>query len=145
MARTLSVADRALIDGFLSRRRLLQGAAAGGVALTMFSFQLTPEIEAQALAGNRLYDQLGGLAGITAVMNDLVANLAGDSRISHYFTTLPAQRLKRLEELLVQQVSNASGGPVTYTGGDMKTVHAGLGISMADFTALVEDLVAALD
>jgi hemoglobin len=141
----LKSSDRALVDSFMSRRRLLQGAAAGGIALSMLTFQMTPEIEAQALAGNRLYDQLGGLAGITGVMNDFVGNLAGDTRISHYFTALPPLRLKRLEELLIQQVSNASGGPVTYTGRDMKTTHLGLGISMADFTALVEDLVAALD
>jgi hemoglobin len=141
----LKPADRALVESFISRRRLLQGAAAGGALLAFLSFQATPEIEAQALAGNRLYDQLGGLAGITVVMNDFVSNLAADSRISHYFTSLPAIRLKRLEELLIQQVANASGGPVTYTGLDMKTAHATLGITMDDFNALVEDLVAALD
>ena len=48
-------------------------------------------------------------------------------------------------QLLIQQVANASGGPVTYTGSDMKSVHAGLHITMSDFNALVEDLVAALD
>ena len=42
-------------------------------------------------------------------------------------------------------MANASGGPVEYTGGDMKSVHAGMGITMQDFNALVEDLVAALD
>jgi hemoglobin len=141
----LGSADRALVDGFLSRRRVLRGALASGVALSMFSFLATPEIEAQALAGNRLYDQLGGLGGITAVMNTFVGNLASDDRISHFFTSLPAPRLKRLEELLIQQVSSASGGPVTYTGRDMQTTHAGLKITMNDFNALVEDLVAALD
>ena len=34
---------------------------------------------------------------------------------------------------------------MTYTGQDMATAHAGMGITMDDFNALVEDLVAALD
>ena len=32
-----------------------------------------------------------------------------------------------------------------YTGRDMKTAHAGMGISNADFDALVEDLVKTLN
>lgn len=45
----------------------------------------------------------------------------------------------------MQQVTNATGGPEKYTGRDMKTTHAGLKITMADFNALVEDLVKSLD
>ena len=39
----------------------------------------------------------------------------------------------------------ASGGPCKYKGKDMKTAHMGMGITTADFNALVEDLVGALD
>jgi len=39
----------------------------------------------------------------------------------------------------------SSGGPCNYTGKDMKSAHMGMGISGADFNALVEDLVGALD
>lgn len=46
---------------------------------------------------------------------------------------------------LVEQICQTSGGPCTYTGRDMKATHAGMGIGKADFGALVEDLVAALD
>lgn len=140
----LSPADRTLVDTFVSRRRLLMGASAG-FALSALSFARTQEIHAQQLTGSSLYDQLGGLAGISAVMNDFVGNLAGDDRINEFFVNLPPLRLARLKELLIQQVANASGGPVEYTGGDMASVHAGKGITMDDFNALVEDLVAALD
>ena len=47
--------------------------------------------------------------------------------------------------LLVEQICAASGGPCTYTGRDMKTAHAGMGITSPQFDALVEDLVATLD
>jgi hemoglobin len=137
--------SRSMIDAFLSRRGLLKGAVAGSIGLGLFSFQMTQEIFAQQLTGNSLYDQLGGAVGITAVINGLGDNLVADSRISGFFTSLPTARLLRLKELLIEQVSNASGGPVQYTGRDMRTSHAGLNITTDDFNALVEDLVQSLN
>ena len=46
---------------------------------------------------------------------------------------------------LVDQICAASGGPCVYTGRDMRTAHAGMGISNADFDALVGDLVETLN
>ena len=46
---------------------------------------------------------------------------------------------------LVDQICQAAGGPCKYTGKDVKSAHAGMGVSSADFGALVEDLVGALD
>ena len=45
----------------------------------------------------------------------------------------------------MDQICQGSGGPCKYMGKDMKSAHAGMGISGGDFTALVEDLVGALD
>jgi hemoglobin len=89
-----------------------------------------------------LYERLGGQPAITAVVDQFVANVAADKRINTFFanTDIPGLKSK-----LVDQVCQASGGPCTYTGKDMKTVHQGMGIKEADFSALVEDLVAALD
>jgi hemoglobin len=89
-----------------------------------------------------LYDRLGGKPGITAVIDQFVANVANDKRINERFATTDISRLKRN---LVDQVCMASGGPCAYTGRDMKTTHAGMKITTADFSALVEDLVASLD
>ena len=55
------------------------------------------------------------------------------------------ERLADFKNKLVDQICEASGGPCKYTGRDMKTAHEGLGISGADFDALVADLVGALD
>jgi hemoglobin len=145
IVRDLDAPGRSLVDAFLTRRGLLKGAAAGTVALGMFSFQMTREIYAQQLTGNSLYDQLGGTVGITAVIDGLAENLAADPRISGFFTSLPPERLVRLRELLIEQVASASGGPIQYTGRDMRTAHAGLNISVHDFNALVEDLVLSMN
>ena len=89
-----------------------------------------------------LYQRLGGIEAITAVVDDFVANVADDSRINARFANTDIPKLKRL---LVEQICNGTGGPCTYTGRDMKTTHAGMGITDAEFDALVEDLVQALD
>jgi hemoglobin len=89
-----------------------------------------------------LYQRLGGKEAITAVVDDFVANVAADSRINGRFATTDLRRLKRL---LVEQICEGTGGPCTYTGRDMKTTHAGMGITDAEFDALVEDLVRSLD
>lgn len=89
-----------------------------------------------------LYDRLGGKEAITAVVEQFVANVANDNRINQRFATTDIPRLKRL---LVEQICAGTGGPCVYTGRDMRTTHAGMRISTADFNALVQDLVAALD
>ena len=89
-----------------------------------------------------LYDRLGGKPAITAVVDDFVANVAADNRINGFFarTNIP-----RLKAQLVDQICAGSGGPCTYTGRDMRSAHAGMGVTDAHFNALVEDLVKSLD
>lgn len=89
-----------------------------------------------------LYDRLGGQPAIEAVVDQFIQNVAGDDRINSFFAKTDADNLARL---LVEQICQASGGPCTYSGRDMKTTHAGLGIKDEHFGALVEDLIAALD
>jgi len=89
-----------------------------------------------------LYDRLGGKDAITAVVDDFVANVAADKRINGFFAKADIPRLKRN---LVDQICQATGGPCTYTGKDMKTAHKGMGITDADFNALVEDLQKSLN
>jgi hemoglobin len=98
--------------------------------------------EQMAPKSQSLYERLGGKPAITAVVDDFVARAATDIRINGYFTNA---NIPRLKAQLANQICEASGGPCTYTGPDMKTLHRGMGITNADFSALVEDLVASLD
>jgi len=93
-------------------------------------------------SGKSLYDRLGGKTAITAVVDQFVANVAADTRINARFANADIGRLKGH---LADQMCMATGGPCVYKGRDMKTTHAGMRITDADFSALVEDLVAALD
>jgi hemoglobin len=89
-----------------------------------------------------LYDRLGGKTAIVAVVDDFVGNVAADARINGFFahTNIP-----HLKSELVDQICAASGGPCTYTGRSMKEAHQGMGVSSADFDALVQDLEKTLD
>lgn len=90
-----------------------------------------------------LYDRLGGVDAIKAVVKDFVEErVAKDNRINARFmnTDIP-----KLEGLLTDQICAATGGPCTYTGRSMKETHAGMHITEAEFTALVEDLEASLE
>ena len=102
---------------------------------------------AKGKAAKSLYDNLGKKKGITAVVDDFVGRCAADTRINGFFkaTAADPKRLAKFKMNLVDQICQASGGPCKYTGKSMKDAHAGMGISSADFSALVEDLVAALD
>jgi hemoglobin len=102
----------------------------------------TAEQKPMAAKQKPLYERLGGKDAITAVVDDFVARVAADTRINSFFATTDIPGLKRN---LVNQICAASGGPCTYTGRDMKTVHRGMGVSNAHFDALVGDLVATLD
>jgi hemoglobin len=92
--------------------------------------------------GRSLYERLGGRDAISAVVDDFVARCAADGRINGKFARTDIPRLK---SSLVDQVCEASGGPCTYTGRDMRTTHDGMGVTAAEFDALVGDLVATLD
>jgi hemoglobin len=89
-----------------------------------------------------LYDRLGGKDAITAVVDDFVAGCANDSRINAKFAK---SDIPRLTAMLVDQVCEATGGPCTYAGRDMKETHEGMGVTMGEFDALVEDLVVTLE
>lgn len=75
-------------------------------------------------------------------MDDFVGNVAADSRINGRLATTDIPRLK---VMLVDQVCEATGGPCTYTGRDMRAAHAGMRITDVEFDALVEGLVRSLD
>jgi hemoglobin len=88
-----------------------------------------------------LYERLGGLGAVTAVVDSFVARCAGDDRINQKFVRTDIPRLKKM---LVDQVCEASGGPCTYPGRSMRETHDGMGVTGGEFDALIEDLIATL-
>ena len=123
-------------------RSMTGGAALA--AILVFAGGAQAPLEAKE---KTLYQRLGGKKAITAVVDEFVGRVAADRRINGYFAATAAdpQRLASFKMKLVDQICMASGGPCHYEGKDMKSAHMGMGITSADFNALVEDLGGALD
>lgn len=94
-------------------------------------------VQGSAARDDSLYRALGGEDGIRKVVNELVDRAVQDPRIAHQFRNTKPQGLK---DSLTEQLCAASGGPCTYQGAKMKPAHADMGITRAEFDALVEDL-----
>jgi len=89
-----------------------------------------------------LYDRLGGLPAITAVVDDFMGNVAADERINAHFA---AADLTGLRQKLIDLICQASGGPCVYKGLSMKAAHQGMNLRDQDFDAIASDLKASLD
>ncbi len=89
-----------------------------------------------------LYDRLGGLPALKAVVDDFVFRVAADDRINKKFGKSDIARIKLH---VVEQICAATGGPCTYTGLDMTKSHKNMKVTEGEFGAFVEDLVATLD
>lgn len=92
-----------------------------------------------------LYKRLGGRDAIAFVVDDFVANLVADARVSGRFKALKPPEVSRLKSHLSDQICEATGGPCSYLGRDMKSAHQGMRVTEAEWNATVENLVKALD
>jgi hemoglobin len=92
-----------------------------------------------------LYERLGGMMGIHAVMDDFMPRLVQDPMLKERFGKVPPLKMLRLKAALSEQMCQATGGPCSYTGKDMKAAHAGMGVTSAEFDAMVKNLGASLD
>jgi hemoglobin len=93
-----------------------------------------------------LYERLGGEDGIKKVVDDFVVAVIDNDRIRDVHKTHFKQGdVAALKKKLVDQIGAATGGPQRYTGKNMKDAHMGMGITDADFNALVASLETALD
>lgn len=88
-----------------------------------------------------VFKQFGGRDGLVALMDDFMVQLLADPRTRPFFAEADQARIKAH---LVEQFCVILGGDCTYTGRDMKTAHAGMGVDRAAFNALVEDLQVAM-
>ncbi|HEY6402181.1 MAG TPA: group 1 truncated hemoglobin, partial [Blastocatellia bacterium] len=89
-----------------------------------------------------LYERIGGMQAISAVVEDFAGNVLGDARINKKFANTDAPRLlANLKDF----VCFATGGPCQYNGLDMKKSHKRMDVTAGEFNALVEDFVKTLD
>ena len=112
----------------------------------VFSMLLTIGSSMQARAQEKsLYERVGGYNALAAVVDDFVGRLVADKQFEKFFAGHSIDSKKRIRQHILDQFCAATGGPCVYTGRDMKTSHAGLGITEADWDAAAKHLTASLD
>ena len=111
-------------------------------SLATFNTHAQTAAPASVAKNDALYQALGGKPGLQALMDVFVAGLKADKRIGEQFKDTKSSFLA---SQLVDQVCMVTGGPCKYDGADMKTAHADMGITRANFNALVEVLQVSMD
>ena len=92
-----------------------------------------------------LYERLGGYDAISAVANDLLRRLQADSRLARFWQHRGEDGVKREIQLLIDFLCSSAGGPLYYTGRNMKISHKGMKISESDWSVFLGHLNATLD
>lgn len=100
--------------------------------------------QAATTAQKSLYERLGGLDAISAVVDEFIKIAGADARINKKFAKT-AQDGKRVRLHFIEQLCMLTGGPCKYTGDSMKKAHRNMGLTEGEFNAGVEDLTKALD
>lgn len=96
---------------------------------------------ATAFEGEKLAQAFGGRDGIKQIAQRMVELSEADPRISAIFVAHDTVRLKRT---LSEQFCYLLNAGCDYSGRDMRSAHDGLGLTMADLNALVENLQLAM-
>ncbi|MGQ0627717.1 MAG: group I truncated hemoglobin [Phycisphaerales bacterium] len=135
--------------------RALALIACVGLATTVLSGcnkdkKETPK--AAAVATKTLWDRLGGEANVRKVVDDFVGRAAGDPKVNFFRKNVAGypewkpsgEQVNNLKQRLVELISANTGGPFKYGGKDMKSSHAGMKVTEAEFNALAGHLDAAL-
>lgn len=89
-----------------------------------------------------LYERLGGTEGITRIAGDTVDLHLANPRIAPRYAGKDVAALKNGAATFFIA---GTGGPNVYEGKDMLSVHRGMNIDDAEFNAVLDDILAALD
>ena len=92
-----------------------------------------------------LYERLGGYDAVTAVANELLPRLQADGQLGRFWQNRGEDGIRREKQLLIDFLCSSAGGPLFYTGRDMKTSHEGMKISEDDWTVFMGHLNATLE
>lgn len=141
---------------------LFMGLLAGTLA---FSACGSKEEEAQATAPT-LYDRLGKTEGIGKIVDGLIANVGAETQTANSAmlrshkpmldavngvagvnggAPTDATRLMRLRNNFIDQLGEATGGPVKYKGMTMLKAHTGMAVTHNEFSVWRAQLEASLN
>lgn len=99
--------------------------------------------EEMAVATRSLYERLGSAAGITAIVDDVIAAHLANPIVGEHFRKV--KDLDHAKRMARDFFCAGAGGPEKYTGKDMRTAHRGMKITPEEFLAVVDDIMGVLN
>ena len=89
-----------------------------------------------------LYERLGGEDKIRSIAADILDNHLQNKAVSVRYQNSDRDKVI---QVVTEFICAGTGGPQEYTGKDMLTTHRGMNINEAEYFAVVDDIMAALD
>lgn len=94
-----------------------------------------------------LYERLGSIEGITAIVDDIVENHMSNPAVNARFLPLKdnPEHFAEVRQHLINFLAAGSGGPQEYKGMDMLSSHKGMNISQGEYMHVIDDIMKALN
>ena len=94
-----------------------------------------------------LYERLGGIEGITSIVDDIVENHMTNPAVNARFLPLKEDpdHFAEVRQHLINFLAAGSGGPEQYTGKDMLSSHKGMNIGQGEYMHVIDDIMKALN
>ncbi len=89
-----------------------------------------------------LYERLGGAEGIARIVDEILARHLANPLVKTRFENIAD--LEHARHMAVEFFTAGAGGPLQYSGRDMRTAHRGMNISEQEYLAVVDDIMGAL-
>lgn len=117
------------------------------VLIVLISTTMTVAKDLTKNASQSLFERLGGVEGITLIVDDVIEAHMNNPEIKEIFIPYKEQpeRLASIRQHTIDFFSAGSGGPVEYKGKDMPTTHKGMNITAQQYMCVMDDILSVLD
>lgn len=94
---------------------------------------------------NTLYERLGGRPGIDRLVDRIIDLHLQNELVAPRYRALDEEATSRAREKVKEFIAAGTGGPVEYTGRSMIETHTGMNVSPAEFLAVIDDIMQAMN
>ena len=89
-----------------------------------------------------LYDRMGGEEIVSGIVEEFVSMVIEDDKLKNHFEGVDQEKMK---EMLVAQITYASGGEIEYEGQTFLESLAGMGITGESLESITEHMTASME
>lgn len=116
------------------------------VLIVLISTTMTVAQDLTKNAPKSLFERLGGVEGITPIVDDVIEAHMNNPEIKEIFIPYKEQpeRLASIRQHTIDFFSAGSGGPIEYKGRDMPTAHKGMNITAHQYMCVMDDILSVL-